>query len=143
MIQSKVGPPVTGDDFFDRESEQRRIWEYLRGDDLLLLAPRRVGKTSLMFRLRDTASDHGVEAAYLSVAGASDEVGFVRKLFEANETMAALVENEEHALFDRVPSAEKSDHHTLRAAMILMDHNGYHAGQLVALRVALGVWPAG
>ena len=83
MIQSKVGPPVTGDDFFNRESEQCQIWDYLRGDDLLLLAPRRVGKTSLMFRLCDTASTRGVEAAYLSVAGASDEVGFVRKLFEA------------------------------------------------------------
>ena len=83
MIQSKVGSPVTGDDFFDRESEQRQIWEYLRGDDLLLLAPRRIGKTSLMFRLRDTANTRGVEAAYLSVAGANDEVGFVRKLFES------------------------------------------------------------
>lgn len=83
MISSRVGSPVTGSDFFDRETEQRQIWEYLHGDDLLLLAPRRVGKTSLMLRLRDTAEKHGHEAAYLSVAGAEDEIGFVRKLFEA------------------------------------------------------------
>ncbi len=83
MLTSKVGPPVTGKDFFDREIEQGQMWEYLDGDDLLLLAPRRVGKTSLMFRLRDTAGDRGFEAAYVSVAGAHDEVGFVSKLCEA------------------------------------------------------------
>ncbi|MEM6796780.1 MAG: ATP-binding protein [Acidobacteriota bacterium] len=83
MISSKVGPPVRGDDFFDREQEQRQIWEYLRSDDLLLLAPRRVGKTSLMLRLHDTAGERNLEAALVSVAGAVDEVGFVRKLYES------------------------------------------------------------
>ncbi len=83
MIQSKVGSPVTGGDFFDREKELRQLWEYLQGDDLLLLAPRRVGKTSLMLRMRDTAAARGLEAAYVTVAGAEDEVGFVRKLLEA------------------------------------------------------------
>ncbi len=83
MISSRVGSPVRGDDFFDRETEQRQIWEYLHGDDLLLLAPRRVGKTSLMLRLRDTAAARNLEAAWVSVAGAEDEVGFVRKLYES------------------------------------------------------------
>ncbi len=83
MMMSKVGPPVTGKDFFDRENEQGQMWEYLDGDDLLLLAPRRVGKTSLMFRLRATAADKGFEAAYVSVAGVHDEIGFVSKLCEA------------------------------------------------------------
>jgi hypothetical protein len=65
----------------------------------------------------------------------------VRKLLEATEAMAALVENLKHDLYMRVPSAEKNHHHTLRAALILLDHNGYHAGQLIALRRALGIWP--
>lgn len=64
----------------------------------------------------------------------------VRKLLEATEAMAALVENAEHDLYAQAPSTEKSHHHTLRAALILLDHNGYHAGQLVDLRRALGVW---
>lgn len=92
MISSRVGSPVTGDDFFDRETEQRQIWEYLHGDDLLLLAPRRVGKTSLMLRLRDTADARGLEAAYVSVAGAEDEVGFVRKLYESVSKMGSGAE---------------------------------------------------
>jgi hypothetical protein len=82
-ISSKVGPPVTDSDFFNREAEQRQMWEALHGHDVLLLAPRRVGKTSLMLRLRDTANAQGLEAAYLSVQGAEDEVEFVRKLYES------------------------------------------------------------
>jgi len=67
----------------------------------------------------------------------------VRKLLEATEAMAVLVESTEHDLYERVPSAEKSHHHSLRAALILLDHNGYHAGQLIDLRRALGIWPPG
>lgn len=52
------------------------MWQYLYGDDLLLLAPRRVGKTSLMLRLRDTAGARGLEAAYLSVAGVEQRQRF-------------------------------------------------------------------
>ena len=65
----------------------------------------------------------------------------VGKLLDATETMAAMVDDPEHDLYARVPSAEKSHHHTLRAALILLDHNGYHAGQIIDLRRALGVWP--
>lgn len=65
----------------------------------------------------------------------------VDKLLTATVAMAELVENEGHDLFGRVPSAEKASHHTLRAALILLDHNSYHAGQLIALRIALNAWP--
>lgn len=65
----------------------------------------------------------------------------VRLLQDANETMARLVENDEHDLFSRAPTSDKDHHHTLRAALILLDHNGYHSGQIVALRIALGAWP--
>jgi hypothetical protein len=63
-----------------------------------------------------------------------------RAVLEATEAMAALVENPDHDLYARVPSAEKPHHHTLRAALILLDHNGYHCGQLIDLRRALGAW---
>ena len=67
----------------------------------------------------------------------------VRALLDATESMAAIVEDPENDLYAQVPSAEKSHHHTLRAALILLDHNGYHAGQLIDLRIALGIWPSG
>ena len=64
-----------------------------------------------------------------------------RGALAAAEDMAQLMEDPGRDPFDRVPTAEKADHHTLRAALLLLDHNGYHVGQLVALRKALGVWP--
>ena len=65
----------------------------------------------------------------------------VRALLDATESMAGIVEDPKNDLYAQVPSAEKSHHHTLRAALILLDHNGYHAGQLIDLRIALGAWP--
>lgn len=83
MVTNRVGPPVTGDDFFGRQVEQEQCWEYLRADHILLLAPRRVGKTSLMLRLKAGAEARGFEPAYVSSADAQDEAGFVRRLYEA------------------------------------------------------------
>lgn len=82
-MKNYVGNPVKGGDFFNRVREQRRAWSILETDHILLLAPRRVGKTSLMERLRDTAADHDHRALHLSVADVSDEASVVRKLFEA------------------------------------------------------------
>ena len=65
------------------------------------------------------------------------------RLLDAAEQMARLVEDPDVDLFAKVPAAEKQHHHMLRAALILLDHNGYHAGQLIALRKALDIWPAG
>jgi hypothetical protein len=45
------GPPVTQDDFFDREDLIETVWEVLGQHSVLLAAPRRVGKSSLMLKL--------------------------------------------------------------------------------------------
>ena len=66
-----------------------------------------------------------------------------RRLLDATEKMARIVEDPGLDLYTKVPAAEKEDHHTLRAALMLLDHNGYHAGQLIVLRQALNVWAAG
>ena len=64
-----------------------------------------------------------------------------RRLLDATEKMARIVEDPDLDLYAKVPAAEKVHHHTLRAALILLDHNGYHAAQLITLRQALNVWP--
>lgn len=66
----------------------------------------------------------------------------IRRLLDATEKMARLVEDPDRDLYAAVPTVEKGHHHTLRAALLLLDHNGYHAGQIIALRRALGIWPA-
>jgi len=48
-LVNKVGPWVVGEDFFDREGEVTRLIKLIdEGHNLLLVAPRRVGKTSLI-----------------------------------------------------------------------------------------------
>ena len=58
-LNNVIGSPVVGADFFDRHEEQARIWRRLEHDSILLLAPRRVGKTSLLHRLEETAEQLG------------------------------------------------------------------------------------
>jgi len=82
-IESSVGRPVRGINFFDREDERRILWQHLRQSHVLLLAPRRVGKTSLLMRLADEAPDHGHHAVYVSVADARSEDDVTRKLIAA------------------------------------------------------------
>lgn len=60
-----VGSPVTGDDFFDREQELAELIDLIRADaHVLVTAPRRIGKTSL---LKETESRVGDEFAVLFV----------------------------------------------------------------------------
>lgn len=82
-IESSVGRPVRGINFFDRDDERRMLWQHLRQSHVLLLAPRRVGKTSLLMRLCDEAPAHGHHAVYLSVADARSEDDVRRKLIAA------------------------------------------------------------
>jgi hypothetical protein len=47
------GAHATGDDFFGREPELLRLVRTLLNDSVLLSAPRRVGKSSLILRLQE------------------------------------------------------------------------------------------
>lgn len=82
-VENKTGAPVRGDDFFDREREIEQIFENLGTDSLLLLAPRRVGKTSLMMRLRQIADTNGYHAAFFSAQELPSELAFVEKLYSS------------------------------------------------------------
>lgn len=53
MAQNRVGPPVRGADLFGRDSFIDLVWEKLDSTHILLAAPRRFGKTSIMYRLID------------------------------------------------------------------------------------------
>jgi uncharacterized protein len=48
-LKNKYGPWVSGDDFFDREAEVHLLTKLIdEGNNTLIVAPRRVGKTSLV-----------------------------------------------------------------------------------------------
>jgi len=53
MVINRVGAPVRGSDFYGREPLVELIWEKLKTGNILLAAPRRFGKTSVMYRLID------------------------------------------------------------------------------------------
>jgi len=82
-IETSVGRPVRGPNFFDREQEQRLLWQRLAQSHVLMLAPRRVGKTSLLLRLQDSAKEHGFHAVYVSVADAKSEHDVAKKIVHA------------------------------------------------------------
>ena len=71
-MQNITGQPVVGDNLYGRGYELKALWECLeRGEHVLLLAPRRVGKTSLMLELqRQPRSKWHV--IYIDVQGAKD-----------------------------------------------------------------------
>lgn len=53
MVNNRVGAPVRGTDFYGRAPLVELIWQKLRNGNILLAAPRRFGKTSVMYRLID------------------------------------------------------------------------------------------
>jgi len=83
MIKSIAGSPVEGEDFFGREEVLKHLWEVLEGQDVLLLGPRRIGKTSVSRRLCERARENGYRAFEVNVASCEDEAAFVDKLLEA------------------------------------------------------------
>ncbi|MDQ1349955.1 MAG: uncharacterized protein QG657_256, partial [Acidobacteriota bacterium] len=57
-IKNIAGQPVRGDNFFDRPALVREFQKKIdSGGSILISAPRRVGKTSLMFHVHDIGMD--------------------------------------------------------------------------------------
>jgi len=53
MADFVVGSPVRDEDFWFREGFVDDLWEAMEKHNILLLAPRRIGKTSVMYRMLD------------------------------------------------------------------------------------------
>ena len=62
----------------------------------------------------------------------------VKQFRENLNEMCALVENPEIDLFARIPHGEGQT--VLREALLVIDHNSYHLGQLILVRRLLGAW---
>lgn len=83
-MRNVTGSPVEHEDFFERPREIARLQRHLtNGANILLTAPRRVGKTSLVLRLAELERENGRSAVFLNVEGCHDELAFAEKLVEA------------------------------------------------------------
>lgn len=82
-MQNVTGQVVVGSNFFDRKAEIARFWSGLETDNLLLLAPRRVGKSSVLRHMKESAPHAGFTGVYLDVCDCADELRFVQRLYAA------------------------------------------------------------
>ena len=82
-MRNITGPAVLGDDLYGRDYELGRLWEHLeQGEHILMLAPRRVGKTSLMLELhREPREDW--EVIYIDVEGGDGPADCVASILAA------------------------------------------------------------
>ncbi len=82
-MKNCVGQVVRGNDFWNREVELENIWDAINsGSHILLVAPRRVGKTSIMHKIKDEPKD-GYIVIYIDTESADNENEFWHKLFNA------------------------------------------------------------
>lgn len=82
MADFIVGSPARDDDFLFREEFVESLWEALNKHNILLLAPRRTGKTSVMYRMLDKPRD-GWLVIHLNVEDLKTPVDFVISLIDA------------------------------------------------------------
>ncbi len=82
-MRNITGSPVERTDFFDRPRDLARLErELANGANLLLTAPRRVGKTSLVLRLCELERAAGRSAVFMNVEGCHDELAFAERLVD-------------------------------------------------------------
>ncbi len=86
-------------------------------------------------------------AGYWPAAASTSAGGAWERSIAAFETDLAafrdLVADPRRDLYAKLEHPQAKPHHTLlREAMVVVDHNGYHLGELVLLRRLLGVWPS-
>ncbi|PKN61279.1 MAG: hypothetical protein CVU57_30220 [Deltaproteobacteria bacterium HGW-Deltaproteobacteria-15] len=82
MTRNLVGTPARGSDFFDREETVALLWKRLGTGNVLLAAPRRFGKTSVMYHLLDQP-EPGWKPIHVDAESIREPVNFVIALLDA------------------------------------------------------------
>ncbi|MFT5835581.1 MAG: hypothetical protein ACI9RG_000474 [Sulfurimonas sp.] len=103
-MKNCVGQVVRGKDFWDRKIELETIWEAIdSGSHILLVAPRRVGKTSIMHKIKDEPKD-GYIVIYIDTESADNENEFWHKLFNAmmEEDFINKLKSKSKVLYERL-----------------------------------------
>lgn len=74
-----IGPPAWGGDFYDRKDIIKKCWDTLEKSSLILSAPRRYGKSSIMLFLRDNPKE-GYFPIYFQLEDHFTLKGFIYEL---------------------------------------------------------------
>ncbi|MDE7465703.1 MAG: AAA family ATPase [Muribaculaceae bacterium] len=92
-ITNKVGPPVTGDDFYGRKEELSRAHRYLdTNHSLVLSAPRRIGKSSFAKRLIEDKRSMGWNCVYIDLEGVRTRDEFLNVLINKFDKSGIWIE---------------------------------------------------
>ncbi len=77
-----IGSGATGDYYYERELIEDEIWrEILKGNNILISAPRRVGKTSVMKSITNNPKK-GYKMIFENIQGINTEIMFYKTLYE-------------------------------------------------------------
>ena len=80
-MKNIVGQVATGEKFFNRKNDIRKLWEKIRsGSNVLISAPRRTGKTSILYYLKDNPEE-GYSILYLDTESVDSCNEFFRKIY--------------------------------------------------------------
>lgn len=99
-----TGIVVTGDKYFPRAKDEKKLWRQIeQGSHILLLAPRRVGKTSLITHIKNNPKS-GYAVIYVFVQACDSEQTFYEKL------LREIYRSEHVGRFDKIKKtlAEKA-----------------------------------
>jgi uncharacterized damage-inducible protein DinB len=72
-------------------------------------------------------------------ASESEWTGSIRAFRRDGEEFQRLLRDEKHDLYRPFPWGQGQT--LLREALLIIDHNSHHLGQLILVRKALGLWP--
>ena len=95
MVNFSFGAPVSNENFFNRESElsylEKRLFAIGKGsrNDIAVIGPRRVGKSSLVLQMAEHARMKGFKSIFIDCEGLGLE-GFIKEY--GNAVMAAELE---------------------------------------------------
>ncbi len=106
-----TGQAVRGENFWGRPYLMEDIVEKIEsGEHILLVAPRRVGKTSLMYHLMDTMSEEYI-MVYVDTEAEHSVDDFWQKLFNElmDEAFIATLQNKASALWNRIKSIRPTE----------------------------------
>ncbi|MCA9049601.1 MAG: ATP-binding protein [Planctomycetaceae bacterium] len=83
-MRNITGNPVSGRDFHGRRSELKSLRRAIEnGNHVLILAPRRVGKSSVVLETERLLTESGWKVISIDVQHAEDEAGFLQLIYEA------------------------------------------------------------
>ena len=86
-LKLKIGSPVAGEDFFGRNAELRKAETLIEDNNLMLAAPRRVGKTSFAKRLMEVQSAKGWNTIFIDLEEITNTEHFFKAFYDELMTL--------------------------------------------------------